>query len=107
MTIILDQSTIFNLVHTAGYTSQSTSSFGVSDITSILTATLPVPMVKNVELNTTANVITTFNIYYKMQGWNPVTQVYETWHSMQTPLLTPPSGNTLQNIGVISSWKDR
>lgn len=107
MAIVLDRSTIFNYIHTAGYTSQSTGSFGSVDVTNVLISTFQIPTTVDVEFNTTVPITPGFNTYYKMQGWNPILQVYEDWHSMGTPLLLPPSGNALENIGIIGTWTDR
>lgn len=66
---------------------------------------LPFPSVA--ALNTTNKISTGFNTYYKMEGFNTNTNNYENWHSMGTPLLIPPSGNSLINISVVTSWIDR
>lgn len=107
MAVILDRSTIFNFIQSANFTSQSTSSFGSIDMSDILVTSVQLPTTIDVELNTTVPITTGFNTYYKMQGWNPISQKYEDWHSMGTPLLNPPSGNALENIGIIGSWIDR
>ena len=64
-------------------------------------------IINSVALDITVHVSPGYNTYYKMQGWNPLTQRYEDWHSMGTPLLIPPSGHTLENISIIGSWVDR
>jgi hypothetical protein len=58
-------------------------------------------------VNTTSNLKTGFNTYYKMQGFNKATGQYEVWHSMNTPQILPPSGDPLVNVQVISTWIDR
>jgi hypothetical protein len=105
MAIAQDQSTVFSFIHFASYTGQSSGSFGSNDLTSALLN--QIPTTKDGELNSTVNITFGFNTYYKMQGWNPITQRYEDWHSMGTPQLIPPSGHTLQNIGIIGTWTDR
>lgn len=107
MALILDQSTLFNFIQYAGYTAQSTSSFGTEDLSGLLNGLVNIPFTKNTEFDTTVPVTTGYNTYYKMQGWNPISKKYEDWHSMGTPLLEPPSGNALENIGIIGTWTDR
>lgn len=107
MALVLDRSNIFNFIQFAGYTAQSTNSFGTADLEGLLTGLVSIPFTKDTELSTTVPVTTGFNIYYKMQGFNPITQEYEDWHSMDTPLLNPPSGHALENIGIVGSWIDR
>jgi len=104
MALITEQN-ILNLVYAAGYTGQSTGSLGSQDLTSSIGSGQT--SVLGGLFNSNANITTGFNTYYKMQGWNPFTQIYEDWHSMGTPLLDPPSGNALENIGIIGTWKDR
>lgn len=107
MALILDQSSLFGFVNFASYTGQSTNSFGTSDIQISLSGTLSIPTALEGPMNTTALIKPGYNTYYKLQGWNPLTQKYEFWHSMNVPLTDPPSGNALQNISVIGTWKDR
>jgi len=103
MSTITDQSTIFSLTHLAGYTGQNSGSFGTQDFTGLTN----LPFILSDGINSIAKVTTGFNTYYKVQGYNPIIQQYENWHSMGTPLLTPPSGNPLVNISIISTWTDR
>lgn len=107
MAVVLDQSTIFNFVYFGRYTSQSTGSFGSNDLTGVLVNSGQLPTTKDAELDSTVNISFGYHTYYKMQGFNPTLQVYEDWHSMDEPLLDPPSGNPLLNIGIIGSWIDR
>ena len=58
-------------------------------------------------LNSVVKLQLNFNTYFKMEGYNPITAQYENWHCMGAPLLTPPSGNSLVNISVVTSWVDR
>lgn len=57
--------------------------------------------------NTTVNLTTGFNVYFKIQGYNPATGLYEVWHCRNVPQLLPPSGDPLINISIISTWTDR
>lgn len=107
MALILDQSNIFNLTHLVGYTGQTSGSRNTSDLSSFFITTSVVPTPKIVQVDTTDNITTGFNTYYKMEGYNSATQQYENWHSMGTPLLSPPSGNALTNISIVYTWQDR
>lgn len=93
-------------VHIVGYSGIYAGSQGASDSSSSIVGT-NISFINSVALDTTVNVTTGYNTYYKMQGFNPITQQYEDWHSMNAPLLDPPSGNALENIGIIGSWIDR
>lgn len=42
--------------------------------------------------------------YYKMIGYYAVGSVYEVWITLNAPNSTPPSGHSLQNITVSSTW---
>jgi hypothetical protein len=42
--------------------------------------------------------------YYKMVGYYSVGSVYEVWITLNAPNSTPPSGHSLQNITVSSTW---
>src|SRR5574338_595752 len=95
-----------NYVHMIGYNGIYAGSQGASDSSGALTG-VNVSFIQSVPLDTTVNVSPGFNTYYKMQGYNPITQQYEDWHSMNTPLLDPPSGHALENIGIVGSWIDR
>lgn len=106
MSIALDLFNFSNGLHFGNYTSQG-QSFGSNDLLDLFTNTLAIPSAKQGELNTTINVSFGYNIYYKMQGYNPITQVYEDWHSMGEPLIDPPSGNALENVSIVYSWIDR
>jgi hypothetical protein len=107
MTLITDQSTLFSFSYLVGYTGQASGSFGNQDLTNIINSVTYVPVTSAALLNSIAKVTTTFNIYYKIQGYNTSTLQYENWHSMGTPLMVPPSGNTLVDISVIATWTDR
>jgi hypothetical protein len=98
---------IFANIQYGGYTAQSTNSYGTSDLAGLFLGLVKIPFTENAEFDSTVPVTTGYNTYYKMQGWNPITQSYEDWHSMGTPLLDPPSGHVLENIGIIGSWIDR
>lgn len=98
---------LLDFLHFVGYSGIYAGSQGVSDsATSALNPT-NVSVINLVALDTTANVSNLFNKYYKMQGFNPSTQQYETWHCMNEPLLDPPSGNVLENVSIVSYWEDR
>lgn len=103
---VLVELSIIDFVHIVGYAGVYSGSQGSFDASSALTG-LNDTFINDVALDTTINVSSGYNIYYKMQGYNPLTQQYEDWHSMGTPLLDPPSGHALQNIGIIGSWIDR
>lgn len=42
--------------------------------------------------------------YYKMVGYYAIDAVYEVWIALNAPNSTPPSGHSLQNITVSSTW---
>ena len=107
MALVLDQSTLFGFIKFASYTGQSTNSFGSADIQISLAGALDIPSILDAELNSTVTITTGYNTYYKLQGWNPITQKYEYWHCMGTPLVNPPSGNALENVSIVSTWTDR
>lgn len=104
---LITENFITGFILFTGYTGQSSSSQGSQDATSSFSGGNLLSSIKLTELDTTVNVSSGYNIYYKMQGYNPLTQKYEDWHSMGAPLLSPPSGHMLQNISIISSWEDR
>lgn len=97
--------TLVDFLHAVGYSGIYSGSQGLSQATGL--AQTNVSVINSVALDTTINVSSGFNTYYKMQGWNPILQAYETWHCMNEPLVDPPSGNTLENVSIVSSWKDR
>lgn len=103
MSIILDNITLFGNVHTENNTGLWSGSQGYTDYA---TPTY-VPTAHVVQINTTVNVTFGFNTYFKLQGFNPITGLYETWHCMNNPVFTPPSGDTLQNVSIIGTWIDR
>jgi hypothetical protein len=107
MALILDQSTLFGFVKFSSYTGQSTNSFGTADIQVSLSGSLSIPTALEGPMNTTAQITPGYNTYYKLQGWNPITQRYENWHSMNEPLMDPPSGNALDGVSVVGTWVDR
>jgi len=107
MALITDQLSLLNFVYTGNYTGQSTNSLGTADLTTTLVNLIKIPFTQDTEVNTTVNVTTGYNVYYKMQGYNPITQKYEDWHSMDAPLMDPPSGHTLENISIVGTWIDR
>jgi len=104
MPLITDQSTLFSFTNSVKYTGQTTGSFGNQDLTNIV---LPNSYGQFSIMNSLNKVTTLFNTYFKMEGYNPITQQYENWHSMGTALMNPPSGNALTNISVIATWQDR
>lgn len=136
MAPITDGYTIFALTHLAGYSGISSGTEGAQDligffggpysssIKSITYTGMPAgseggqdlitffgeiyaTTIRVARVNSTALLTTGFHTYYKMEGFNPTTNAYENWHSMDIPLMTPPSGNALTNIGVATSWIDR
>lgn len=108
MAIVVDNPNLFGVVHFGGFTAQSASSSGVTDFGPQLYAVFPLPVPLHNPLdNITQNIRPGFNTYYKMQGYNPITQEYEFWHCQGTPLMNPPSGHTLENVSIVTSWKDR
>jgi len=108
MATILDRPNIFGFVHWGASTGQSSSSSGTADFGPELYAVFPLPVPLNAVLNNVIeNIKPGFNVYYKMQGFNPITQQYENWHCQGQPLFSPPSGNTLENVGIVGIWKDR
>lgn len=110
MPLITVHSSIFNIVvQTSGYTAQVSNSFGNVDLDllSVTNESSISESVSGAAFNSITKITTGFNTYYKMQGFNTSTQQYENWHSMGTPLLSPPSGNVLTNISVVHTWQDR
>lgn len=106
MPLVTDQSNVFNLVFFATFTGQYSGSQGIRDLSSDVNPS-GVSTSQNVAMDTTANVTPGFNTYYKMQGYNPITQQYEDWHSMGAPLIEPPSGHALENVSIVYTWIDR
>jgi hypothetical protein len=103
MSTVTDQSNLFGLIQFSGYTATNAGTFGAVDMLSPLS-------LSNIQIstfNSTALITTTFNTYYKMRGYNPITQQYEYWHCMGQPLLSSPNGHSLINITIIDSWEDR
>ena len=47
----------------------------------------------------------TITTYYKMRGYYVAGSVYETWVVTEAPSITPPSGHTLSNVVIISTWQ--
>jgi hypothetical protein len=108
MPTITDESTIFLLTQLTTYTGLYSGSQGSQDfVGSFADQTGYVPISQIVEYDTVAPLTTTFNTYFKVQGYNPITRTYETWHCRGTPLLLPPSGHNLLNISVIATWTER
>jgi hypothetical protein len=105
MAIVVELSPL-NFVHIVGYSGVYSGSQGSFDSNSTLTG-VNVSFINDVALDTTVNISSGYNLYFKMQGYNPITQEYEDWHSMREPLMSPPSGNALENISVVGSWIDR
>lgn len=95
------------MIKAISYPDRTSQATLIEDKAAAIVALFNIPAIKVVEVDTTVHITTGFNTYFKMEGWNPITNQYETWHSMGTPLLDPPSGNTLQNIGVVMTWTDR
>lgn|SRR5574337_726889 len=65
------------------------------------------PVAQFLGMDSTTELTTGFNTYYKLMGYNPVTKTYENWHCKNTPQFSPPSGNVLLDIHIVSSWIDR
>lgn len=108
MSVITDESTIFSFVQSVKYTAQNSGSQGSQDFSTAFTnLNTYVPVVNILDFNTTSLTNTLFNTYFKVQGYNPITKTYETWHCRGTPLLLPPSGHNLLNISVIATWTER
>jgi hypothetical protein len=102
MSIVLDTG-LFGQVHFEIQTGLSSGSQGYLDM-----ATSPyVNVIHLVPLNTWSQLKPGYNTYYKLQGYNAATGVYEFWHCMNTPILTPPSGDTLLNVSIVATWTDR
>lgn len=107
MSLITDQTGVLSLIHFVGYTAQSSGSQGIQEIDGTLSNPFQSSVAISVDVDTTENLTVGFNTYYKLHGFNPITQSYEVWHSMDAPLLDPPSGNALENITILFSWVDR
>ena len=43
--------------------------------------------------------------YYKMRGYYVAGGVYETYTTIGAPSETPPSGHTLTNVAIVSTWR--
>lgn len=43
--------------------------------------------------------------YFKIRGYYVAGSTYEVWISQVVPNLTPPSGHTLTNITIVSTWR--
>lgn len=102
MATVTDQSAILGLVHIVN-NGTITTTFGVE----LFVGSAYINPTQYIQTNSTVKLRKPVNIYYKMMGYNPITEEYETWHSMLEPLMVPPSGNALENIGIIHTWKDR
>lgn len=107
MAIAKDFFNRFGLHGFAGYEAKWAGTQGDIDLTSKLLSTGRIPFVQNAAVDTTVHITTTFNTYFKMQGYNPLTLQYEIWHSQGEPLMDPPSGNTLDEVSIIATWQDR
>lgn len=108
MPTVTDESTIFLLTQLTRYTGLFAGTQGSQDFTDMFSDDIGFASVAQlVEFNTTIGLTPDFNIYFKVQGYNPLTAAYETWHCRGTPLLLPPSGHNLLNISVVASWSER
>lgn len=108
MATITDESNIFLLTQLVKYSAINSGNQGIQDFSGVfVNVTSFVPMATIVDFNSTTKLTRGFNTYFKIQGYNPLTNTYETWHCRGTPLLLPPSGHNLLNISVIASWTDR
>jgi hypothetical protein len=108
MATITDFSTIFSLAQFTKYTGLYSGSQGSQDFTEMfINVTEFVPMAQLGDFNSTSQLTTGFHTYFKVQGYNPLTGTYETWHCRDVPILLPPSGHDLLNVGVVASWIDR
>lgn len=108
MALVTDGYNLFNFTtFFTGYYGIHAGTYGPQDFTQELTGTTYATINPFGEMDDTSKKNTIFNTYYKMQGYNPITQQYENWHCMGTPLTTPPSGNALLNVSIIATWRDR
>jgi hypothetical protein len=107
MATITDESNQFNTIQFIAWNSQYSASQGSQDFMGQFNTGVYDSTVVVVPFNTTILVTTTFNTYFKMQGFNTSTNSYEVWFSMGSPLLIPPSGHTLSNIEIVLTWIDR
>lgn len=89
------------------YSSQSAGSSGVLDLSASLTSSNAIPLETLGKVNTTFNTTKPLNTYYKIEGFNEITQSFETWHCQNVIQIVPPSGNILVNVSVIAIWQDR
>jgi hypothetical protein len=104
MSTITDESTIFTLVHNEAYSGLNAGSQGTQDFSNIYISS---PVAHVASINATVNLTTGFHTYFKLEGYNPVTQKIETWHCRDVPILLPPSGDPLLNVAIIGTWIDR
>jgi len=88
----------------------SSSTTDVRPVSSSVSKLLPIGFIGQ-------NVPTLFNVeggggggptvttYYKMRGYYVAGAVYETWVVTGDPSVTPPSGHTLTNVVIVSTWQ--
>ncbi len=111
MALITDQSNLFNFIGSIAFTGQYSGSWGSQDLAGSFSepGTPYAPTTAPLSFNTHTEPRLThgFNTYFKMQGFNPVTNSYEVWFSKTSALLIPPSGNNLLDIEVVLTWIDR
>ena len=108
MATITDLSTVFSLTQLVKYAGINDGNQGSQDFTGVFVSEdVFVPMAQVVDFNSTSKLTRGFNTYFKMQGYNPLTGTYETWHCRGTPLMLPPSGHHLLDISVVTSWIER
>ena len=103
MSVVADENTLFGQIHFEANPGLFSGSQGNADFA----GTTYSSVMHTSFLNTTVKVSFGYNTYFKLQGFNPNTGQYEIWHCMNTPVFTPPSGDNLQNVSVISTWTDR
>ena len=106
MALVSDQAFFANIQYLY-YTGQSSNSYSSQDLSSSLTELAGLPFTQSVTVNTPEHISFGYNTYFKLQGFDPITQTYEVWHCEGEPLLSPPSGKTLENITILTSWVDR
>lgn len=103
---LVQEISVLDYLHLTSYYGTFAGSQGVTDTSSSLVEA-NVSFINSVPVDTTANVKPTYNTYYRMQGYNPLTGKYEDWHSMNEPLMSPPSGHALLDVTIVTSWIDR
>jgi hypothetical protein len=111
MSTITDENTLFGLITPKAWLGQYAGSAGLADFftsfTSVNSTYVSTASVVNFNTSIGSPLTHGFNTYFKMQGFNGITNQYEVWFSTGAPQLVPPSGHQLSNIEIVLTWIDR